>query len=98
MAPLGLTVKPTNALRVFYFTVGAAVGGGAYVLARREVWGGAATVARATGTLAPAGAGGSGQRDPLFGPRFRGWAAAKWNGAVDATLGELARELARRGW
>ncbi len=94
MSALGITVKPTNVLRAFYFTVGAAAAAGAYAATRRSLWGGAAGVARAHGTLPPPA---KQPDDPMFGARFRAWAAGKWNGAVDATLGELAKELAKRG-
>lgn len=90
-------VKPTNALRAFYFTLGAGAAAAAYASASRGVWSGAAGVARAHGTLPPPQAR-EAAREPLFGARFRALLVSKWNGAVDATLGELAKELARRGW
>lgn len=92
-----LTVKPTNALRALYFGLGAGAAALAYASAARGLWAGAAGVARAHGTLPPPPAGGGAKGEPLLGARARAWAAAKWNGAVDATLGELAKELARRG-
>lgn len=95
MSALGITIKPTNLLRSFYFAVGVAAAAGAYTATQRSIWGGAASVARAHGTLPPPCK--PTEDDLMFGARFREWAATKWNGAVDSTLGELAKELARRG-
>jgi hypothetical protein len=96
-----LTVKPANVLRGFYFAAGLGAAAAAYGLTARGVWGGAASVARAHGTLPPAprpGAnGGGGDDGRLFGASFRQWAAGQWNGAVDATLGNLAKWLGERG-
>jgi hypothetical protein len=94
-----LQLKPTNALRGFYFAVGAAAAAAAYAATQRAVWGGAASVARAHGTLPPPSpkGGGAAGEEQLFGARFRAWAAGQWNAGVDATLGRLAKELAKRG-
>jgi len=93
------TVKPTTALRFFYFSAGAACAAGGYLGMRRVVWAGACASA---GEFAPApvesGAGAAGAaEDPLLGPKARGALGARWNALVDSTLGELARALGRRG-
>ncbi|GBF89645.1 hypothetical protein Rsub_02363 [Raphidocelis subcapitata] len=97
MSALGIHIKPTNALRAFYFSVGVAAAGAAYGATQRGLWSGAAAVARAHGTLPPPPPPPPGSNEPLFGARFRSWAAAKWNDGVDSTLGRLAKELGKRG-
>ncbi|KIZ02781.1 hypothetical protein MNEG_5174 [Monoraphidium neglectum] len=97
MSALGVTIKPTNLLRGFYFAAGLAAAAGACTATRGALWGGATTVARAHGTLPPPAPKGAGQEERLFGAEFRAWAAGKWNSAVDATLGGLAKFLADRG-
>lgn len=92
-----VTVKPTNVLRAFYFGLGAAAAAGAYAWTQRELWGGAAAVARAHGTLPPAPPRDAAAEEPMFGAKFREWAAGEWNCAVDASLGRLAKYLADRG-
>jgi hypothetical protein len=92
-----LALKPTNALRAFYFTAGAAAAVAALAATRKALWSGAAGVARAHGTLPPPAGGDAAGDERLFGARFRAWAAGQWNGAVDSTLGELAKALAKRG-
>lgn len=69
MSALGLTIKPTNALRGFYFGLGVAAAAGAYAATQRVLWGGAASVARAHGTLPPPAP--APKEEALFGARFR---------------------------
>ena len=102
------TVKPTTALRAFYFSAGAACAAGGYWGMRRVVWASArasaAELAPAQARAAAAAAAATAAKDagaqaeePLLGPRARGALGARWNAFVDATLGELARALGRRG-
>jgi hypothetical protein len=100
------TVKPTTALRAFYFSAGAACAAGGYWGMRRVVW---ASARASAAELAPAAAAAAAKQqqqqqqqdlitdEPLLGPKARGALGARWNAMVDATLGELARALGRRG-
>lgn len=94
------TVKPTTALRVFYFSAGAACAAGGYLGMSRVIWASARASAGELGGAAakrPGGGERATEEEPLLGPKARGALGARWNGLVDSTLGELARALGRRG-
>jgi hypothetical protein len=95
------TVKPTTALRVFYFSAGAACAAGGYAGMKRVIWSSArlsAAELRGRGEGVAAGATTAAtEEEPLLGPKARGALGARWNALVDSTLGELARALGRRG-
>lgn len=94
------TVKPTTALRVFYFSAGAACAAGGYAGMKRVIWSSArVSAAELRGGAATAGAAATAtaEEEPLLGPKARGALGARWNALVDSTLGELARALGRRG-
>ena len=70
-----------------------------YFSTHRQVWRQTSEVAQQYGAAPPAETIKSAADDeqPLFGPKLRATVTRKWNQGVDATLGALATELAKRG-
>lgn len=97
---MALAPKPATVQRALAFTAGIAAVAVTYVSVQRQVWRQAAEACEAYGLDLRQGAAPAGQDDgdlSFFGPKLRGTLVRKWNKGVDATVGALATELAKRG-
>ncbi len=92
-------IRPATAQRIFGFGVGALVVSFVYFSTHRQVWRQTSEVAQQYGAPAPVEIikPASDDEKPFFGPKLRATLTRKWNQGVDATLGALATELAKRG-
>lgn len=91
------SLSPPRLQRVCGWALGAAAGGAALVAVQRTLWRGTADVALAYGYL-PSRSSLPGVDASVWGPRSCAYLAQSWNRGVDGSLGQLAKELARRGW
>ncbi|KAG2428817.1 hypothetical protein HXX76_011517 [Chlamydomonas incerta] len=92
-------IRPSTAQRIIGFGAGALVVSFVYFSTHRQVWRQTAEVAQQYGAPTPVEILKPTVDDeqPFFGPKLRATLTRKWNQSVDATLGALAGELAKRG-
>lgn len=90
-------LRPATVQRLYGFGVGVLAATAYYFSTSRLAWRQAAEVAQQYGYSTPKACTASNDA-PLLGPKFWATLARRWNHGVDATLGTLAAELARRGY
>ncbi|PNH05009.1 hypothetical protein TSOC_008774 [Tetrabaena socialis] len=90
-------LRPATVQRLLGFSAGTFVASLVYVSTARLVWRQTSEAAQQLGAPAPRKVESTAQDQPLLGPKFWATMTRRWNQGVDATVGALATELAKRG-